>query len=127
MQKGPAEYWRRLGRLDKAFLILILLYILLYLSGVSTTLQSVVGLAAFVTAILALFGLARRAMRTAIWRLRNRLIVAYLFIAVVPVVLILTLVGLTAWAVVGQIAIYLVNTELAHHEATLFRQADALA
>ena len=56
--------------------------------------------------------LARRALRNLIWRLRNRLIVAYLFIAVVPIVLVI---GLLAGAVVpcvGQTAVYLVNTAL---------------
>jgi sigma-B regulation protein RsbU (phosphoserine phosphatase) len=123
----PANYWRRLGRLDKTFLLLVCLYVILWLTGLSQTTQSVVGVVAFLVAMVVLFRLARRGMRKAIWRLRNRLIVAYLFIAVVPIVLIMTLVGLTAWAVIGQIAIYLVNTELAHHEATLMRQAEALA
>ncbi|MCC7176097.1 MAG: SpoIIE family protein phosphatase [Bryobacterales bacterium] len=56
--------------------------------------------------------LARRAIRTAVWRLRNRLVVAYLFIAVVPVVLILLLVGIGSYLLTGQIAVYLVSNEL---------------
>jgi sigma-B regulation protein RsbU (phosphoserine phosphatase) len=47
-----------------------------------------------------------------IWRLRNRLIVAYLFIAVVPVVLMLALLLGTSYAVVGQTAAYLAYTAL---------------
>jgi sigma-B regulation protein RsbU (phosphoserine phosphatase) len=66
-------------------------------------------------------------MRNAIWRLRNRLIAAYLFIAVVPVVLIITMVALTANAVIGQMAVYLVNTELNHREANLLRPAEVQA
>jgi len=122
-----AFYWRSLRRADKAFLLLVALFAVLYVSRISSTWLAIVALAAFVAGLLALFGLAVRAMRKAIWRLRNRLIVAYLFIAVVPIVLILTLVGLAGWAVVGQMAVYLLNTELSHREATLFRQAEALA
>ena len=55
----------------------------------------------------------------AIWRLRNRLIVAYLFIAVVPVVLILVLMLVTSYAVIGQMAVYLVNRELENRMRTL--------
>jgi sigma-B regulation protein RsbU (phosphoserine phosphatase) len=123
MEKG-ATYWQRLGRPEKAFLFLVLLYTILYFSRVAPTPQSLVGLAAFITGLVVLFRLARRGMRKAIWRLRNRLIAAYIFIAVVPIVLILTLVGMAAWAVIGQMAVYLVNTELQHHEANLQRQAD---
>ena len=74
-----------------------------------------------------LFIVARRGMRKAIWRLRNRLIAAYLFIAVVPIVLILTLVGIGTWLVIGEMATYLVNTELHHRESGLARQAEVLA
>ena len=57
------------------------------------------------------------AMRNLIWRLRNRLIVAYLFIAVVPIVLILALMLVTSYALVGQMAVYLVNRELENRDA----------
>ncbi|MGH9651065.1 MAG: hypothetical protein ACRD3I_11415, partial [Terriglobales bacterium] len=47
-----------------------------------------------------------------LWRLRRRLIVAYLFIAVVPILLILLLVGLGAFILNGQLAAYLVASKL---------------
>jgi sigma-B regulation protein RsbU (phosphoserine phosphatase) len=72
-----------------------------------------------------LFRLVRLAMRKAIWRLRNRLIAAYLFIAVVPIVLLIAMVLLAGWVVIGQMAVYLVNKELEHRETTLIRQADS--
>src|ERR1700693_3215710 len=125
MQKGFGVYWRRLGRLDKTFLFLLLVYAALYFSAISPLIQSLVGLVAFCVGLLCAFRLARRGMRRAIWRLRNRLIAAYLFIAVVP--LILTLVGMAGWAVIGQIAVYLVNTQLSQHEMNLMRQARGLA
>ena len=112
MQKGYGEYWRRLGRVEKAFLISVLFYVILYFTHAAPTLQSVFALAIFFLGIVTLFRLARRAMKKAIWRLRNRLIAAYLFIAVVPIVLILSLVVIAGWAVIGQMAVYLINTEL---------------
>jgi len=127
MEKGYSTYWRRLGRIEQSFLIAFVFYLILRFSGVAPTTQTLIGLAAFLLALLALFRLARRAMKEAIWRLRNRLIVAYVFIAVVPIVLILTLAGIAGWVVIGQMAVYLVNTELKHRETSLLRPAEALA
>ena len=47
-----------------------------------------------------------------LWRLRRRLIVAYLFIAVVPILLIILLVLLGAFIMNGQLAAYLVAAKL---------------
>ena len=125
--KGPSFYWRHVGVTEKVFLVAFGLYALLYVSGAAPTLQTVAGLCTFVLGLASLFHLARIFMRKAIWRLRNRLIAAYLFIAVVPIVLILSLAGIAAWAIIGQMAVYLVNTELNHREAALLRQAEILA
>src|SRR5215471_9761868 len=112
MQSNAAEFWHELGRTEKAFIGLVLIYVALYFSGAAPALQIWIALAAFFFGLVTFFRLVRRATRTMIWRLRNRLIVAYLFIAVVPVVLMLALLLGTSYAVVGQTAVYLVNTEL---------------
>jgi len=118
---------RRLGWIEKAFFVFAAVYALLYFTRVAPTVQSLTALGAFILGLLALFKLARRGMRKAIWRLRNRLIVAYLFIAVVPIILIVALVGIASYAVIGQMAVYLVNTELSHRVNSLLRPAEALA
>ena len=127
MRKGYGAIWRRLGLIEKAFLVFAVLYALLYFTRVAPTMQLLAALGTFILGSLALFKLARRGMRKAIWRLRNRLIVAYLFIAVVPIILIAALAGIAAYAVIGQMAVYLVNTELSHRVNGLLRQAEALA
>ena len=127
MRKGYGSYWRRLSGAVKAFLILVALYALLHFTRIATTLEPLVGLAAFLCGLVVLFRLARLGMRRAIWRLRNRLILAYVFIAVVPVVLIVLLVGIAGYVVIGQMAIYLVNTELTHRENALMRSAEGIA
>jgi phosphoserine phosphatase RsbU/P len=126
MRKG-SDFWRQLGGIEKAFLLAVALYVVLLATGLAPTWQSLLGLAAVILGLLSLFRFARRAMRSAIWRLRNRLIAAYLFIAVVPIVLILTLVAFAGYAVIGEMAVYLVNTELNHREDSLMRQAEGLA
>jgi sigma-B regulation protein RsbU (phosphoserine phosphatase) len=125
--KRSAVNWRRVGRIEKTFLACAGLWTLLYFTGSSPAAQVVVMLATVVFGGLAAYKLARRAMRTAIWRLRNRLIAAYLFIAVVPIVLILVLIGLSAWFVLGQMAVYLVDQELGARERTLSFVAETLS
>jgi sigma-B regulation protein RsbU (phosphoserine phosphatase) len=55
---------------------------------------------------------AGRRIRRAIWRLRNRLIVAYIVIGVVPLLLIFLFAGVTARHAGGQVGVYLVRSEL---------------
>src|SRR5690349_3850652 len=127
MQKGWGAVWRRLGPVEKAFVASVVLYLLLYAFSTGFLPQALVGFAAFLLGLTALIRLARRALRNAIWRLRNRLIAAYLFIAVVPVVLIIVMVSMTGYVVIGQMAVYLINTELSHRENSLLGAATALA
>jgi phosphoserine phosphatase RsbU/P len=121
------QFWRLLGRIEKAFLLCALIFLILYFARVLRTEESLFGLAGILLGVVALFRAARRATKNAIWRLRNRLIVAYLFIAVVPIVLITVLLGLAGYAVIEQMSIYLVNRELDHREASLLRPAETLA
>ncbi|HEX3876036.1 MAG TPA: SpoIIE family protein phosphatase [Bryobacteraceae bacterium] len=116
----------RLGRLEWAFIIFTLSFLVAYNVGV-TLITSILGIVGIGLGIALAIRLARRGMKKAIWRLRNRLIAAYLFIAVVPVVLITALLGLAGYAVIEQMSIYLVNRELDHRETSLLRQAEASA
>ncbi|MBC7928907.1 MAG: hypothetical protein H7039_24955, partial [Bryobacteraceae bacterium] len=70
---------------------------------------------------------ARRVVQNLLWRLRNRLIVAYVFIALVPVVLISILVGVGASFLGGQLTIYLVTSELERRTAALRGTIEFLA
>jgi sigma-B regulation protein RsbU (phosphoserine phosphatase) len=65
------------------------------------------------------FRLVRDLTRQTIWRLRNRLIVTYVFIAVVPILLIVALAAVGTWIVVGQVAVYLINAQLQRRAASL--------
>jgi phosphoserine phosphatase RsbU/P len=78
-----------------------------------------------VLAIAGLF-LAFRLMRKSIWRLRNRLYITWVFIGVVPIVLILALAGIGIWIVTGQVAVYLVSSELERRAASLVAPARIL-
>jgi len=127
MRKGYRELWNRLGWIEKTFLFLMVAYALLRITGLSPTWQFLTALAAFVFGAITLIRLTFALTRKAIWRLRNRLIAAYLFIAVVPIVLIVTLAGLAGYTLVGQVAAYFVRTQLANRESQVFRQAEQAA
>jgi sigma-B regulation protein RsbU (phosphoserine phosphatase) len=62
-----------------------------------------------------------------IWRLRNRLIVTYVFVGAVPILLILALAFCGTWIVVGQIATYLVSSELTRRANALENPARYLS
>src|ERR1035438_4803786 len=102
MQKGIVGNFRRLSRIGQAFLAATAAFLLAHYLHASPAIQIVTGLLVAFLGIVAAYRLARRVARKAIWRLRNRLIVAYLFIAVVPIVLILALVIFAGKGVIGQ-------------------------
>ena len=127
MERGLRGYLRLVGRIEQAFLVLAAIYAVLYFLGVQGSVPPLVALAAFILGMLALFRLARTGLHKLIWRLRNRLMVAYVFIAVVPIILMLALVGIAAYAVIGQVGVYLVNSELARRTSSLAGPAEGLA
>src|ERR1035441_1278386 len=126
MWKGTVDIWRRMGRVAQAFILVTVAFLLLHYTHVGLGLQIVTGVVTIVLGLVAAYPLARRVARRAIWRLRNRLIVAYLFIAVVPIVLILALVIFAGKGVIGQVAVYLVDTELSRREHFLQNEVSAL-
>jgi sigma-B regulation protein RsbU (phosphoserine phosphatase) len=126
MRKGIAGNWRRIGRIGQAFLIVTAAFLLLHFLQTGLVIQIVAGVLVTILGLMAAYKLARRVARKAIWRLRNRLIVAYLFIAVVPIVLILALVVFAGKGIIGQVAVYLVDTELSRRETTLQREVSSL-
>lgn len=69
----------------------------------------------------------RWGIRKLIWRLRNRLLVAYLFIAVVPLVLVAGLVAIGVGILAGQVAVYIAASELERKARTLAEVAQGLA
>ncbi len=119
--------WRRLGWPEKALLLLAAGYAAAGLTGASTGARVLllIGLlaAAGATGVKWLYLLVRQG----IWSLRNRLLVAYVFIAVVPVLLMGAFAAAAAWVLAGQISIHLVSTELGRRQTMMQRAAQSLA
>jgi sigma-B regulation protein RsbU (phosphoserine phosphatase) len=119
--------YKKTGKVEKTFFILIVLYFVLMFAAPQTGWFTFIRLLVLVTAFVVLFRLTRIGMKRAIWRLRNRLLVTYLFIAVVPVTLIGTLAALGTWTLTSQFALYLVTSELDRRlEALRFAAANVV-
>lgn len=118
--------WKRLGKLDKAFLVLLAVYTILLVVIPANFVVSLLEFVLFVLGFWLVIRLSRIGLRKAIWRLRNRILVTYVLIAVVPILLILTLAGLGTYMLAGQVAVYLVRSELDRRIATMQAAADTL-
>ncbi len=81
---------------------------------------------AIVTGCWLLIRLFRWSTQQAIWRLRNRLLVTYTFIAVVPLTLIVLMIGLSSYALMSQLVIYVATTELDRRVELLTSLAETL-
>ena len=69
----------------------------------------------------------REARAKLIWKVRNRLIVTYLFIFLVPIALVLAFFLVAGWALTAQFAGYMVGSALEHREASIETPARLLA
>jgi sigma-B regulation protein RsbU (phosphoserine phosphatase) len=92
----------------------VLLIALRWITG-SASGSKLSGWAAFVTVVFAFCVLLltfRWAGRRLMWRLRNRLIVTYIFIGVIPIVLLLLMAGVGSYLSAGQFATYIAISNL---------------
>ncbi len=71
-----------------------------------------VGVLSFLAAFLFAVLLYRWLKARLLWRLRNRLIVTYVFIGVIPVVLVMSMASITIYLFAGQFANFVVTSEL---------------
>jgi phosphoserine phosphatase RsbU/P len=106
------KLWRRLSGFDAAALVLV------FLGIVATVFRRSGGISSFLKflAVLAFFYLLFRVIgwwrSRLLWSLRNRLIVAYLFIALVPILLIVTLGILAGRILYSQLSAYLLYEDI---------------
>src|SRR5208282_6331146 len=104
--------WRRLSRIDLFAIGLILGGAVCALLELSGGLASFLKFLAILAAVYVLFRFAGWWRTRLLWSLRNRLIVAYLFIAVVPILLIVTLVVLAGQILYSQLGAYLLYDDI---------------
>jgi phosphoserine phosphatase RsbU/P len=120
-------FWRRLSGFD------IVALVIFALGAVATFAELRGNIANFVKflAVLCLFYLLFRFIgwwrSRLLWSLRNRLIVAYLFIALVPILLIVTLVALAGRILYSQLGAYLLYEDIQTRINTIADMAEHIA
>lgn len=105
------RFWKGFGRTGQVFLVALAVWLLLERLPVASGFGDLAQFVALVLGVVVAFRLIRHSIRKSIWRLRNRLLVAYLFVALVPLTLLILLGFAAAWAMSGQIAVYLITSE----------------
>jgi sigma-B regulation protein RsbU (phosphoserine phosphatase) len=104
--------WRRLSRIDLFALLLILGGAIAAILGLNSSLASFLKFLGILATVYVLFRFVGWWRTRLLWSLRNRLIVAYLFIAVVPILLIVTLVVLAGQILYSQLGAYLLYDDI---------------
>lgn len=125
-----AVFLRRTSWLDRIAAAILVWWAMTRLVSYSGRILPLPGLAGFL-AILALVYFAIRLLpwfrARVLWRLRNRLIVAYILIAVVPVVLLLTIGGLAAYGIYLELGAHLLHDGFEERINTMSADADSIA
>jgi len=122
--------WLRMTFVDIAALVVLVAYAALWVSRLLFPRTPQSGFLLFL-AVLAfgyiIFRGFRWARKRLLWSLRNRLVIAYLFIAVVPVLLLLTMAGLGAYLLYWQLGSYVLYTDMQERLERLSQVAATMA
>lgn len=89
--------------------------------------SGVLGFASIVAGVYLCFRVFSWVRSKVLWRLRNRLIVAYIFIAVVPVVLLLTMMAIGMYLLYPQIGAHLLHDDLQDRIGVIGADAEEIA
>jgi sigma-B regulation protein RsbU (phosphoserine phosphatase) len=106
------NFWRRLSRPDLAAIVLLLAGALAYLMEFTGPAFNFLKFFAVLAGVYLLFRFMAWGRNRLLWSLRNRLIVAGLFIAVVPVLLLILLAARSAGILYSQLASYLLYEDI---------------
>jgi phosphoserine phosphatase RsbU/P len=121
---------RRLSPLDRIALAVLAFYVLFRVAAAIGYHLPFVTLAAFL-AFFAVLYLGIRSLpwirSRLLWSLRNRLVVAYIFIAVVPVVLLLAMAGAASYLLYLQLGAHLLRDHIDEQAAKMVADADAIS
>jgi phosphoserine phosphatase RsbU/P len=129
---SPITPWYRrpldlLGRIGLVFAASVVIFSVLLLVGHTGALLTLDSLLMLITGVwLAIRGL-QYAGRHSLWSLRNRLLVVYGLIGILPILLILLLVGLSGYALTSELAIHLASSELNRRFAVIQSAAETLS
>jgi len=125
-----AALLRRTSTLDRVALGIILLYVLTRIVGAfgaSVPGSILLAFLCFVAVAYFFFRFLPWFRTQMLWRLRSRLIVAYILIAVVPVVLLLSMAAIAALGLYLQLGAHFLHDDIDERISTTAAEADAIA
>ena len=128
--RRSSAFLRRISPLDRIAITILILYVLMRvvaLAGRALPLTGFVGFLSFLAVAFLLVRLIPWFRTTFMWTLRNRLIVAYVFIAVVPVILLLTMVGVGSYLLYLELGAHLLHDDLQDRVSIIGTQAESIA
>jgi sigma-B regulation protein RsbU (phosphoserine phosphatase) len=123
-------FWRRVSPWDRVALVFLIPYAAVRIGRLFSWEppgSGFLGFLALIGAAYFFFRLLGWTRRHLLWSLRNKLIVAYLLIAVVPVMLLVLMAGLSAYVIYSQLGAYLIYEDLQVRLARVASIADAAA
>ena len=124
---GLTEVWRNLSWLDVVCSALVVTGLLVELLGISGGVFSFIEYLSVLAAVYILIRFVGWWRSRLLWSLRNRLIVAYLFIAVVPILSIVTLAVFAGRILYSQLGAYLLHEDLQRRTAMIADIAEHIA
>jgi sigma-B regulation protein RsbU (phosphoserine phosphatase) len=119
------QVFQRLGKTGIAFLVSLLFFFLFYFIG-KGGLALLFAVIALPLACIVAFRVLRYVHHRGLWSVRNRLLFLYGLIGVLPLLLVLVLIGLGAWALTTELAIYLASSELTRRIGTIQYAVEAI-
>lgn len=123
-------FFRRTSPFDRVALAILLIYAALYalrhLAG-GLPHPPLLGFLAFLAAAYLAVRLVPWIRRRLLWSLRNRLVVVYVFIAVIPIVLLLIMVGVATSLLELQIGAHLLHDDLQNRISIISTDTNAIA
>ncbi len=122
-------FWRTTSVFDRASAIVFIFFVLSWTTPLGRYLSFLGAWRVILFVIAAgylMVRLLRWARKRLLWGLRNRLIVAYIFIAVVPVVLLLAMVTLSAYLLYFQLGAHLLQDDLSERVSEVSHIAETL-
>lgn len=122
-------FWRTTSALDRAAAIVFIFFVLSWATPLGRYLSPLGAWRVILFVIAAgylMVRLLRWARKRLLWGLRNRLVVAYIFIAVVPVVLLLAMVALSGYLLYFQLGAHLLQDDLSERVTEVSHIAETL-
>jgi sigma-B regulation protein RsbU (phosphoserine phosphatase) len=121
---------RRTRPLDRIAFGILLIYVVLRTTAAFGLVLPFIGFAGFLSFLAVAYLLVRLipwVRNTFMWTLRNRLLVAYVFIAVVPVILLLTMVGVASYLLYLELGAHLLHDDLQERVSIIATESESIA